>query len=112
VVSTIVTVLATTTAVVALVVPMSVVVAAVTVAGAAAVVLARWARRRQRRRQWSGQCFVGVERRWSSSWTEGVQVDFLHHGICLDVEVGDDGVGVRRRGDRGPPVQERCRSGD
>jgi hypothetical protein len=24
-------------------------------------------------------------------------VDFLHHGICLDVEVGDDGVDVQRR---------------
>jgi hypothetical protein len=24
-------------------------------------------------------------------------VDFLHHGICLDVEVGDDGVDVRWR---------------
>jgi hypothetical protein len=24
-------------------------------------------------------------------------VDFLHHGIRLDLEVGDDGVDVRRR---------------
>jgi hypothetical protein len=80
-----VAVLAATTAVVA------VVVAVVTVAGAAAVVLSR----RARRRQWSGRCFVGVERCRSNSWTGGVQVDFLHHGIHLDVEVGDDGVDVR-----------------
>jgi hypothetical protein len=68
--------------------PLPVAVAAVTVDKAAAVVLAR-------RRQWSEQRFVGVERRWSSSWIGGVQMDFLHHGIRLDVEVGDDGVDVR-----------------
>jgi hypothetical protein len=28
-------------------------------------------------------------------------VDFLHHGIRLDVKVGDDGVDVRRRSGRG-----------
>jgi hypothetical protein len=54
------------------------------------VVLAR----RARRRQWSEQCFVRVERRQSSSWTGGVQVDVLHHGIRLDGEVGDDGGDV------------------
>jgi hypothetical protein len=101
-VSTIVAVLAATTAVAA-VVPMPVVVAAVTVAGAAAVVLAR----RVRRRQWSGQCFVGVERCRSSSWTGGVQVDFLHHGIRLNVELGDDGVDVRQRSGRDLRGQER-----
>jgi hypothetical protein len=111
-VSTIVVVLAATTAVAAVVVPMPVVVAAVTVAGAAAVVLARRARRHQRRRQWSGQNFVGVERRRSSSWTKGVQVDFLHHGIHLDVEVGDDGVDVRRRSSRGLRGRERRGSED
>jgi hypothetical protein len=89
-----VAVLAATTAIAAVVVPIPVVVAVVTVA---AVVLVRWARRRQGWRQWSGRRFVGVECRRSSSWTEGVQVDFLHHGIHLDVEVGDDGVDVRRR---------------
>jgi threonine/homoserine/homoserine lactone efflux protein len=90
VVSTIVVVLATTTAVAAVIVPMPVVVAAITIVGAAAIVLAR----RARRRQWSRQRFVLVECRRSSSWTGGVQVDFLHHGIRLDVEVGDDGVDV------------------
>jgi hypothetical protein len=79
------------------------VLAAVTVAGAAAVVLAR----RVRRRQWSGQCFVGVERCRSSSWTGGVQVDFLHHGIRLNVELGDDGVDVRQRSGRDLRGQER-----
>jgi hypothetical protein len=73
----------------------AVVVAAVTVAGAAAVVLARRARRRQGRWQWSGRRFVGVECRRSSSWTGGVQADFLHRGIRLDVEVDDDGVDIR-----------------
>jgi hypothetical protein len=92
-----VAVLAATTAVAAVVVPIAVVV----VVGAAAIVLARRARRCQGRQQWSGRRFVGVERRRSSSWTEGVQVDFLHHGIRLDVEVGDDGVDVRRRSGRG-----------
>jgi hypothetical protein len=29
------------------------------------------------------------------------RMDFLHHVICLDVEVGDDGVDVRRRSGRG-----------
>jgi hypothetical protein len=91
-----VAVLAATTAVAAVVVPIAVVV----VVGAAAIVLARRARRCQGRQQWSGRRFVGVERRRSSSWTEGVQVDFLHHGIRLDVEVGDDGVDVRRRSGR------------
>jgi hypothetical protein len=110
--STIVAVRAATTAVAAVVVPMLVVVAAVTVAGAAAVVLARRVRRRQRRRQWSGQRFVGVEHCRSSSWTGGVQVDFLHHGICLDVEVGDDGVDVRRRSGHGLRGRERRGSGD
>jgi hypothetical protein len=110
--STIVAVRAATTAVATVVVPMPVVVAAVTVAGAAAVVLARRVRRRQRRRQWSGQRFVGVEHCWSSSWIGGVQVDFLHHGICLDVEVGDDGVDVRRRSGRGLRGRERRGSGD
>jgi hypothetical protein len=62
-VSTIVDVLTATTAVAAVAVPMAVVVAVVTVARAAAVVLAR-------RRQWSGQHFVGVERRRSSSEPE------------------------------------------
>jgi Flp pilus assembly protein TadB len=66
-VSTFVVVLAATTVVVAVVLPMPVVVAVVTVAEAADVVLARRVRRRQRRRQWSGQRFVGVERRRSSS---------------------------------------------
>jgi hypothetical protein len=89
VVSTIVVVLAATTAVAVVVVPMPIVVAAVTVAGAAAVVLAKRARRRQMWRRWSGQRFVGVERHQSNSWTGGVQVDFLHHGIRLDVEVGE-----------------------
>jgi hypothetical protein len=111
-VSTIVVVLAATTAVATVVVPMPVVVVAVTVAGAAAVVLARRARQHQRRRQWSGQNFVGVERRRSSSWTRGVQVDFLHHGICLDVEVGDDGVDVRRRSGCGLRDRERRGSRD
>jgi hypothetical protein len=92
-----VAVLAATTAVAAVVVPILVVVAAVTIVGAIVVVLAR----RARRRQWSGRCFVGVERCRSSSWTGGVQVDFLHHGICLDVEVGNDGVDVRQRSGRG-----------
>jgi hypothetical protein len=101
-----VAVLAATTAVAAVVVPIPVVVAAVTGAGAAAVVLARRARRRQGRRQWSGRHFVGVERRRRSSWTGGVQVNFLHHGIHLDVEVGNDGVDIRRRSGRG-----RCGSG-
>jgi hypothetical protein len=104
-VSTIVVVLATTTAVAAVVVPMLVVVAAVTVVGVAAVVLAR-------RQQWSGHRFVGVERRQSSSWTGGVQVDFLHHGIRLDVEVGDDGVDVRRRSGHSLRGRERRGSGD
>jgi membrane protein implicated in regulation of membrane protease activity len=86
-VSTIVAILAATTAVAAVVVPMSVVVVA--------VVLARLVRQHQRRRQWSGQHFVGVECRRSSSWTGGVQADFLHRGIRLDVEVDDDGVDIR-----------------
>jgi hypothetical protein len=111
-VSTIVAVLAVITAVATVVVPMSVVVAAVTVARAVVVVLARRARRRQRRRQWSGQYFVGVERRRSSSWTRGVQVDFLHHGIRLDVEAGDDGVDVRQRSGHGLCGRERRGSGD
>jgi hypothetical protein len=105
-VSTIVAVLAATTAVAA------VVVAVVTIAGATSVVLARRARRRQRWRQWSGQCFIRVERRRSSSWTRGVQVDFLHHGIHLDVKVDDDGVDVRRRSGRGLRGRERHGSGD
>jgi hypothetical protein len=96
-----VAVLAATTAVAAVVVPIPIVVAAVIVPGAAVVVLARRARGHQGRRQWSGRRFVGVERRWSSSWTGSVQVDFPHHGIRLDVEVGEDGVDVRRRGGRG-----------
>jgi hypothetical protein len=79
-VSTIVAVLAATTVVAA------VVVAAVTVVRAAVVVLAR----RARRRQWSRHHFVEVERCRSNNWTGGVQVDFLHHGIRLDVEVDDD----------------------
>jgi hypothetical protein len=111
-VCTIVAVLATTTIVAAVVVPMPVVVVAVTVAGAAAVVLARRARWRQRRRQWSGHHFVGVERRRSSSWTGGVQVDFLHHGIRLNVEVGDDDVDIRRRSGRGLRGRERRGSRD
>jgi hypothetical protein len=96
-----VVVLAATTAVTAVVVPISVVVAAVTVVGTAGVVLARRARRHKGRRQWSGRRFVGVERRRSSSWIGGVQVDFLHHGIRLDVEVGNDGVDVRWRSGHG-----------
>jgi hypothetical protein len=39
-------------------------------------------------------------------------VDFLHHGIYLDVEVGDDGVDVRRRSGRGLHGRERHGSGD
>jgi hypothetical protein len=39
-------------------------------------------------------------------------VDFLHHGIHLDVEVGDDGVDVRQRSGRGLRGRERCGSGD
>jgi hypothetical protein len=104
-VSTIIVVLAATTAVAAVVVPMPVVVAIITDAGAAVVVFAR-------RRQWSRQRWVGVERRRSSSWTGGVQVDFLYHGICLDVEVGDDGVDVRRRSGRGLRGRERHGSRD
>jgi hypothetical protein len=107
-----VVVLAATTAVAAVVVPIPVVVVAVTIAEVAAVVLAGRARRRQGRRQSSGRRFVGVERRRSSSWTGGVQVDFLHHGIRLDVEVGDDGVNVRRRSGRGLRGRGRRGSGD
>jgi hypothetical protein len=107
-----VVVLAATTAVAAVVVPISVVVAAVTNARAAAVVLARRVRRRQGRRQWSERHFIGVERRRSSSWTGGVQGDFLHHGIRLDVEVGDDGVDVRYRSGRGLRGRGRRGSGD
>jgi hypothetical protein len=107
-----VAVLAATTAVVVVVVPILVVVAAITVAKAAAVVLARQARRRQGWRQWSERRFIGVERRRSSSWTGGVQVDFLHHGIRLDVEVGDDGVDVRRRSGCDLRGRGRCGSGD
>jgi hypothetical protein len=76
-----VVVLATTTAVAAVVVPISVIVAVVTVAEAAAVILARRVRRRKGRRQWSRRCFVGVEHCRSSSWTGGIQLNFLHHGI-------------------------------
>jgi hypothetical protein len=39
-------------------------------------------------------------------------VDFLHHGICLDVEVGDDGVDIRRRSGRDLRGRERRGSGD
>jgi hypothetical protein len=39
-------------------------------------------------------------------------VDFLHHGIRLDVEVGDDGVDIRRRNGRGLRGRERRESGD
>jgi hypothetical protein len=102
-----VVVLAATTVVVEVVVHIPVVVAIITVARAANVVLARRARRHQGRRQWSGWHFVGVEHRRSSNWTGGVQVDFLHHGIRLDVEVDDDGVDVRRRSGRGLRGQER-----
>jgi hypothetical protein len=101
-----------TTVVAVVVVPIPIVVAAITVAGTAVVVLARRARRRQGWRQWSGRHFIGVEHRWSSSLTGGVQVDFLHHGIRMDVEVGDDGVDVRRRSGRGLRGQERRGSGD
>jgi hypothetical protein len=75
-------------------------------------VLARRARWRQGWRHWSGQCFVGVECRRSSSWTGGVQVDFLHHGIRLDVEADDDGVDVSRRSGRSICGRERYGSGD
>jgi hypothetical protein len=92
--------LVATTVVAAVVIPIPVVVAAVTVVGTAAVVLARRARRRQGWRQWSGRCFVGVEHRRSSNWTGDVQVDFLHHGNRLDVEVDDDGVNIRWRSGR------------
>jgi hypothetical protein len=39
-------------------------------------------------------------------------VDFLHHGIRLDVEVGDNGVNVRRRSGHGLHGQERRGSRD
>jgi hypothetical protein len=39
-------------------------------------------------------------------------VDFLHHGIRLDVEVGDDGVNVRRRSNHGLHGRKRRGSGD
>jgi hypothetical protein len=39
-------------------------------------------------------------------------VDFLHHGIRLDVEVGDNGVDVLRRSGRGLRGRERLGSGD
>jgi hypothetical protein len=39
-------------------------------------------------------------------------VDFLHHGIRLDVEVGDDGVDVRRRSGCGFRGRGRRGSGD
>ncbi len=39
-------------------------------------------------------------------------MDFLHHGIRLDVEVGDDGVDIRRRSGRGLRGRERRGSGD
>jgi hypothetical protein len=39
-------------------------------------------------------------------------VDFLHHGIRLDVEVGDDGVDVRQRSGRSLHGRERRGSGD
>jgi hypothetical protein len=105
-----VAVLVAITTVAAIVVPIPIVVAAV--AGAATVVFARRARWRQGRRQWSGRRFVGVERRRSSSWIGGVQVDFLHHGIRLDVEVGDDGVDVRQRSGRSLRGRGRRGSGD
>jgi hypothetical protein len=38
-------------------------------------------------------------------------VDFLHHGIRLDVEVGDDGFDVRRRSGRDLCGRERRGSG-
>jgi hypothetical protein len=39
-------------------------------------------------------------------------VDFLHHGIHLDVEVSDDGVNVGRRSGHGLRDRERRGSGD
>jgi hypothetical protein len=39
-------------------------------------------------------------------------VNFLHYGIRLDVEVGDDGVDVRQRSGRGLCGRERRGSGD
>jgi hypothetical protein len=39
-------------------------------------------------------------------------VDFLHHGIRLDVEVGDDGVDVLQRSGRGLRGRERRGSRD
>jgi hypothetical protein len=39
-------------------------------------------------------------------------VDFLHHGIRLNVEVGDDDVDIRRRSDRGLRGRERRGSRD
>jgi hypothetical protein len=39
-------------------------------------------------------------------------VDFLHHGIRLNVEVGDDGVDVRRRSGCGLCGRERRGSGN
>jgi hypothetical protein len=39
-------------------------------------------------------------------------VDFLHHGIRLDMEVGDDGVDVRRKSGRGLRGRERRGSGN
>jgi hypothetical protein len=39
-------------------------------------------------------------------------LDFLHHGIRLDVEIGDDGVDVRRRSGRSLRGLERRGSGD
>jgi hypothetical protein len=39
-------------------------------------------------------------------------VDFLHHGIHLDVEVGDDGVNVQQRSGHGLRGRERRGSRD
>jgi hypothetical protein len=39
-------------------------------------------------------------------------MDFLYHGIRLDVEVGDDGVDIRQRSGRGLRGRERRGSGD
>jgi hypothetical protein len=107
-----VVVLAATTVIATVVIPILIVVATVTVVETAVVVLARQAMRRQGRRQWSERRFVGVERRQSSSWTGGVQVDFLHHGIRLNVKVDDDGVDVRQRSGRGLYGRARRGSGD
>jgi hypothetical protein len=75
-ISTVVAILATNTTTVAVVVSVLVVVAAAVVVGAIAVGLARraWHQGRQQRSGWR---VVRVERHRSSSWTGGVQVNFL-----------------------------------